>query len=121
MTLIILAMSLPNIIALLTTVIGFIFPFIWGKLKGYRVQIISFLQIIIGLMMMISDTIMPKLAELFHIETATVTGIIVAVMAFIQGILRLFTDTAAAPMAHLLKRMGMNKKEADADVQKLKR
>lgn len=119
--LIFLAITLPSIITIVTTAIGVIFPFVWGKLKGYRTKVIAILTTVIGAMMMISDNILPWLSTNLGIDTTTITGIIVALLGLINYVLRLFTDTADASMGQFFKRTGMNKSEATIEVQKLRR
>lgn len=92
----ILAVTLPAIIAILTSAVGVIFPFVWGKFKGYRTKIISVLSIIIGAMIMISDTILPWLSTNIGLDTSTIAGIMVSLLGFVNYLMRLVTDTSDA-------------------------
>lgn len=118
----ILAITLPQVIAALSTVIGVVFPFVYGKyLKGYRTKIIAILTTIIGLMMLVSDKILPGLSEIFKLNTESITGIIVVLLGFIQYVLRLVTDTPSGEMklSKLSKRFTGSKAEIRDEIAKL--
>jgi len=117
---ILLSITISGVLAILTTIVGFIFPFIWKRIKGYRTKLISVLQAIIALSIFLSATILPKLSEILSLDTAKVVGIILLINAFIQYLLRLIVDTPAGDMLQLLKRFGTEKQAKD-EVQKLKR
>lgn len=117
---IICAITLPAVITLITTALGVIFPFVWSRFKGYRTKIIAVLTSIIGGMMIISDTVLPYLASVTGMETGTITGIIVAVLGLINYIMRLITETPAADMVNISKRVSGTLDDVNDEVDVLK-
>lgn len=92
---------IETIISIITPLLGVMLPLFWNKLKGYRTKILSFLTIGIGLLAMISDKILPGIAELFTISTEALQATIIVVLGFMQYLFRLVTDTPAGQLGDL--------------------
>lgn len=92
---------IETVISIITPLLGVLLPLFWNKLKGYRTKILSFLTIGIGILAMISDNILPKIAELFSISTESLTATLVVVIGFLQYVFRLVTDTPAGQLGDL--------------------
>lgn len=118
---VILAITLPQIIAGLSTLIGVLFPFFWDNFKGYRTKIISLLEIVIGFMVLTSEDILPAITNLLGVSTDVIVGIFVALLGLFQYLLRLVSDTPAGDMAKFSKRLTGTKAQIADEIQMLRK
>lgn len=101
---------IETIISIITPLLGVLLPLFWNKLKGYRTKILSFLTVGVGLLAMISDTILPKIAELFTISTEALQATLIVVIGFMNYLFRLVTDTPAGQLGDLPQKFRAKKK-----------
>lgn len=101
---------IETIISIITPLLGVLLPLFWNKLKGYRTKILSFLTIGIGFLAMISESVLPKIAELFSVSVESLTATIVVVLGFLQYVFRLVTDTPAGQFGDLPQKFRAKKK-----------
>lgn len=92
---------IETIISIITPLLGVLLPLFWNKLKGYRTKILSFLTVGIGILAMISENILPKIAELFNISIEGLSATFIVVLGFLQYVFRLVTDTPAGQLGDL--------------------
>ena len=109
---------IETVISIITPLIGVLLPLFWNRLKGYRTKILSFLTILLGLLTMVSDTILPKLAELFGLSTDSISATLLVLIGFIQYLFRTVTDTPAGRAGELPQRFTADYQSA---IQKLKK
>lgn len=100
---------IETVISIITPLLGVLLPLFWNKLKGYRTKILSFLTIGIGILAMISETILPKIAELFSISTRSLEATLIIVIGFAQYVFRLVTDTPAGQLGDLPEKLRAKK------------